>query len=113
MNQDTPVQERCESSRRARGTFTARKAGLVKAVTGIVVLLSFVACAAQERPPAPSASMSPDRLFSPQQLDQILAPIALYPDALIAQILTAATYPLEVVEADRWLQVPANAALKG
>ncbi|MFZ0889999.1 MAG: DUF3300 domain-containing protein [Candidatus Binataceae bacterium] len=85
----------------------------MKAVTGIVVLLSFVACAAQERPPAPSASMSPDRLFSPGQLDQMLAPIALYPDPLIAQILMAATYPLEVVEADRWLQVPANASLHG
>jgi hypothetical protein len=42
-----------------------------------------------------------------------VAPIALYPDPLIAQILMAATYPLEVVEADRWLQIPANAALKG
>jgi uncharacterized membrane protein YgcG len=37
-------------------------------------------------------------------LDQLVAPIALYPDALVAQILAAATYPTEVVEADRWLQ---------
>jgi hypothetical protein len=48
-----------------------------------------------------------------EQLDQLLAPIALYPDPLIAQILMAATYPLEVVEASRWLDVPANAGLKG
>ena len=82
-------------------------------MTVIVLLLSFVACAAQEQPAAPPVRMSPAALFSPRQLDQILAPIALYPDPLIAQILMAATYPLEVVEAHRWLQVPANASLTG
>jgi hypothetical protein len=46
-------------------------------------------------------------------LDQLTAPIALYPDPLVGQILTAATYPLEIVEARRWLQDPANAALRG
>lgn len=40
--------------------------------------------------------------FSKEELTQMLAPIALYPDALTAQILMASTYPLEVVEADRW-----------
>ncbi len=83
----------------------------------VALLLSFVACAAQELAPPPQAPpptpMSAGALFSQQQIDQLLAPIALYPDSLIAQILTAATYPLEVVEADRWLQVPGNAALKG
>ena len=38
------------------------------------------------------------------QLEQLVAPIALYPDALIAQILMASTYPLDVVRADRWLE---------
>ncbi len=47
----------------------------------------------------------------PEQLDQMLAPIALYPDSLLSQILMASTYPLEVVEADRW--VKANPGLKG
>lgn len=46
------------------------------------------------------------------QLDQLVAPIALYPDALVAQILAASTYPAQVVEADRWIQaqgdVPAD-----
>lgn len=51
--------------------------------------------------------------FTPEQLDQMLAPIALYPDVLVGQILMAATYPLQVVEADRWLQEPSNAALAG
>lgn len=40
--------------------------------------------------------------FTRQELDQMLAPIALYPDSLLSQILMAATYPLEVVEAARW-----------
>jgi hypothetical protein len=47
---------------------------------------------------APVASSSSD------ELDQLVAPIALYPDALVAQILSAATFPGEVVEADRWMQ---------
>jgi len=38
------------------------------------------------------------------QLDQLLAPIALYPDSLVAQILVAATYPSQVVEAHRFLE---------
>jgi len=48
---------------------------------------------------------------TPAQLQQLVAPIALYPDALIAQILAGATYPDQVVEADRWLQQ--NPDLKG
>jgi hypothetical protein len=40
---------------------------------------------------------------SPEQLQQLVAPIALYPDGLIAQILPAATYPAEVVEAGKWM----------
>ncbi len=50
-------------------------------------------------------------VFKQGELEQILAPIALYPDELIAQILMASTYPLEVVEAARW--VKANPNLKG
>ena len=52
-------------------------------------------------------------IYSPPQLDQLLAPIALYPDSLLAQILMASTYPLEVVEAARWVQDPNNARLRG
>jgi hypothetical protein len=40
---------------------------------------------------------------TPEQLQQLVAPIALYPDALVAQILAASTYPTEIVEADRWV----------
>src|ERR1700686_4651400 len=48
---------------------------------------------------------------TPQELQQLVAPIALYPDALVAQILAASTYPAEIVEADRWMQSHSN--LKG
>ncbi|MBI5556720.1 MAG: DUF3300 domain-containing protein [Deltaproteobacteria bacterium] len=44
----------------------------------------------------------PDIKYSQQELAQMLAPIALYPDALLSQILMASTYPIEVIEADRW-----------
>jgi hypothetical protein len=56
-------------------------------------------------PPVQAAQLTPD------QLQQLVAPIALYPDGLIAQILAASTYPEQVVEADRWLQQ--HSALKG
>ncbi len=58
------------------------------------------------------AALAQDRRgFSQQELDQMLAPIALYPDALLSQILMAATYPVEVVQAARWSR--ANADLAG
>lgn len=59
------------------------------------------------------SSTAPAPPYSAAQLDQLLAPIALYPDALLGQILMASTYPLEVVEAARWAADPANAALTG
>src|SRR6185369_13968960 len=43
-----------------------------------------------------------------EQLDQMLAPIALYPDSLLSQILMASTYPLEIVEATRWSKANPN-----
>ena len=50
------------------------------------------------------------KTFSQQDIDEVLAPIALYPDALLAQIFMASTYPIEVVEAARWQK--ANSTLK-
>jgi hypothetical protein len=64
-----------------------------------------------ESPTAPQTK--PASHLSPARLGQMLAPIALYPDDLLADVLAAATYPLDVVEAARWLQDPQNAALKG
>jgi hypothetical protein len=42
-------------------------------------------------------------LLKPAQIDQLVAPIALYPDTLLSEVLMASTYPLEVVQAERWL----------
>jgi hypothetical protein len=58
-----------------------------------------------EQPTAPLVQQTP------QELKPLVAPIALYPDALVAQILAASTYPAEIVEADRWMQSHSN--LKG
>jgi uncharacterized membrane protein YgcG len=59
-----------------------------------------------------SAAQAPQHSTqTPDQLDQLVAPIALYPDSLVAQILAASTFPEQVVEADRFLQ--AHPDLKG
>src|SRR5262245_29270281 len=50
-------------------------------------------------------------LLKPAELDQLVAPIALHPDPLLSEMLIAATYPLEIVHADRWAK--ANKGLKG
>jgi len=47
-------------------------------------------------------------VFSAQEIDSMLAPIALYPDALLSQVLMAATYPLEIVQAARWSKSNGN-----
>ncbi len=57
----------------------------------------------QQRDLAPQAA-PPAQALSAQDLEQLLAPIALYPDALLAQILAASTYPAQVAVADQWLQ---------
>jgi hypothetical protein len=64
--------------------------------------------------PAPAASPPAQpqaELLKPEQIEALVAPIALYPDELIANLLAASTYPLEIVQADRW--VKANKTLKG
>ena len=55
----------------------------------------------QQQPAATAAAAKPK---SPEQLDSLVAPIALYPDPLLAQVLAASTYPLEIVQAQRWLK---------
>jgi len=62
---------------------------------------------------AAAPSRADDATFSKQQLDQMLAPIALYPDELLSNVLMASTYPLDVVEAQRWRREGANAKLQG
>ena len=62
-------------------------------------------------PPGASGQPAGPPAFQQAELDQLLAPIALYPDSLLAQIFMASTYPLEVVQADRWAKQ--NKSLKG
>lgn len=59
----------------------------------------------------PARAQDDRKSFSSEQLDQILAPIALYPDSLLSQVLMAASYPIEIVEAARWSK--ANPQVKG
>jgi uncharacterized membrane protein YgcG len=69
---------------------------------------------AQAAPDATTAQTAPAPPYTqqtPEQLQRLVAPIALYPDSLVAQILAASTFPEQVVEADRWVQ--ANPDLKG
>lgn len=54
--------------------------------------------------PADQQQAAPRTALTAQQLDNLVAPLALYPDPLLSQVLVAATYPLEVVEANQWLQ---------
>lgn len=88
---------------------------LPKIIWGILVLalaLPFSA-AAQEEYSIPPGTAAPFSAYTQEQLDQMIAPIALYPDTLVSEIFMAATYPLEIVEASRWLQYPGNARLQG
>jgi Protein of unknown function (DUF3300) len=74
----------------------------------------------QEPPQAPLSPQAPEQgalpgqvpppaaPLNPQQLQDLVAPIALYPDTLLSQILVACTYPIEVVEAQQWLQQHRN-----
>ena len=66
----------------------------------LTLLLAFSAAVAVQA--QDTAKAKPATTFKPEELEQLVAPIALYPDAVLAQVLMASTYPLEVVEAARW-----------
>jgi len=101
---------------RATGEPTSLRARVV--VVGAMTMLLAVPAYPQTTPaPAPTTAPAATAATAPagksvtqQELDQLLAPIALYPDALLAQVLMASTYPLQVVEAERW--VKSNSSLK-
>jgi hypothetical protein len=61
-----------------------------------------------QAPPPPSQAKPPTAPLTPEQLRELVAPIALYPDALVAQILAASAYPTQIVEAERFLQQNPN-----
>jgi hypothetical protein len=80
---------------------------LVVSVALVTAVAGFADQTNNSSAPTPIQSAQP----TPEQVQQLVAPIALYPDELVAQILAASTYPTEVVEADRWMQ--AHPDLKG
>ncbi len=79
---------------RSRFSARPRRGSISSALATLLLALSPVALLGQEPAPAPT--------FKAEELEQFVAPIALYPDSLLAQVLMASTYPLEVVEAARW-----------
>ena len=82
-----------------------------KFLLALAIMVATPLVAAAQGTGTPASSSSDQSLLKPEQLDALVAPIALYPDALLANVLAASTYPLEVVEADRWLSGHKN--LKG
>jgi uncharacterized membrane protein YgcG len=84
-------------------------------ISALTLGLTFAACAQSvsafqdaqdsQQPAQSGAPQAPQYTpQSPDQLQQLVAPIALYPDSLVAQVLAASTFPAQVVEADRWVQ---------
>src|SRR5215469_1158868 len=104
-----------EEPARARG---AGKGGSMKKLAGWLTAIAVCggmlqgAPARGQDPTPPATAAAPDQqLLKSEELDQLVAPIALYPDPLLAEVLMASTYPLEVVQADRW--ATENKHLKG
>jgi hypothetical protein len=58
----------------------------------------------QQSSPPPSSAAAPSAKIPPEQLDSLVAPVALYPDPLLAQVLAASTYPLQIIMLQRWLE---------
>jgi Protein of unknown function (DUF3300) len=93
------------------GAFWTR---IVAVLSAVLFAASFAADArSQQAPPAQqtAAPQQADAKLSNERLEQLVAPIALYPDSLLAQVLMASTYPLEIVQAARWAKD--NPKLKG
>jgi len=97
---------------RGRGALSVLSVGLLVAALGVPAFgqapqypQQYPAQAApagvQQQPPTQS-------LMPPEQLDNLVAPIALYPDPLLGQVLAASTYPLELVEANQWAEQNSN-----
>ncbi len=80
------------------------------AILSFALLSMIVIISAPARAENDTSHQKPDTVeFSQAELDQILAPIALYPDTILSQVLIAATYPIEVVQADRWARAHTTA----
>ena len=87
---------------------------LMTAVLSLAALFTLTpfAAVAQNQASTPAAASS-EQLLKPEQLDALVAPVALYPDNLLSLVLMASTYPLEVVVADRWAKEKENKKSQG
>src|SRR5258708_21888815 len=90
----------------------------LKAVAAVLIgTASVIAtrCLAQDVTVPPQATLAPTDAApsAAQQVDQLVAPVALYDDPLLVDVLTASSHPADVVEAQSWISNPVNSALKG
>jgi hypothetical protein len=86
---------------------------LIVALACLALLISSMSTSGwAQLPPTPADGTKPQSL-NREQLDALLAPIALYPDELLTQVLMASTFPLQAVDAARWLEISSNRALQG
>lgn len=76
---------------------------VIQSISRVLVALMMIAVASVSSVRAQDASAQP--VFKTEELDQMLAPIALYPDDVLANVLMAATYPLEIAQAARWRKI--------
>ncbi len=82
-----------------------------RAVLYAVAMLATSPLLTLAQAPGGASAPSDGAAFKPEELEQLVAPIALHPDSLVAQILMASTYPIEIIYAERWLK--ANKNLQG
>src|ERR1700677_3100687 len=85
-----------------------RSLGLGCAALLILPMGSMLLAQAPPPPAPPGPPPAQSQLMAPAQLENLVAPVALYPDPLLGQVLAASTYPLEVVQAQQWLQQNSN-----
>jgi hypothetical protein len=104
-----------------------RSVGIRAVAFATLIAFTFSGIAGAQAPaPAPATGAAPtpaapavagtaqgEKTFSQEELEQLLAPIALYPDELFAQVLMASTYPLDIVSAERWVKANPNLKDKG
>jgi hypothetical protein len=107
-----PVVEGCKA---VANDFLFESDGYSTGSGACVLLIAAPASFAQWPTATTPAAGTPDTqqqqaapLLSPDQLNNLVAPIALYPDPLLSQVLAASTYPLEIVEAQQWLGQNSN-----
>ena len=87
---------------------------LARALASCLILnATFPLDALAQTKPTAVVQTAANQPFNAEQLDALLASVALYPDELLTQVLMAATYPLDVVAAARWVEAPAHKSLSG